>query len=151
MKKLLFALIVLLSFISCSTPPTTTPIYYVIESDNPDNGISIELLGTEISDYWMNVHARVEDNFSKSKGIAGLKIRIVNNTSSVAKIKWDSSSINGSTVFVDGMRYEDHGRVPPLSVIAPNEGIIKDVSSSKQLYSEYDTTSKKDAWKMHAL
>jgi len=71
-------------------------------------------------------------------GLGGLVIRINNNTSGIIRISWEKSSVNyagnSGGVFLDGMKYIDSGKAPPVTVIAPNSSVAKTVFSSLQPY-----------------
>lgn len=67
-----------------------------------------------------------------------LIVSIVNNTSNVIEIDWNSSSLSNSSLFMDGQKYSNAGKMVPSTPIPPKGEIIKDISRAQDVwFSEY--------------
>lgn len=113
MKKIILLCVSILLFVSgCSTAtPTHRDEFTAIPiKDSP----------------WVAV--KIEKNYE------GVSLKLENKTEEVLEIDWNSSSLDGSNLFLDGQKYIDAGKMIPNQAIAPFASIQRSVYKANSVY-----------------
>lgn len=102
------------------------------------NDFNIEIT-SEVSSFNVSVQVLAvnwKSSLLLSEGIQSVFLQVKNSSNGVARIIWDKSSINynGSSYafFLDGMKYIDAGKAPPITVIPKGGSIERLIYSSEQ-------------------
>lgn len=86
-----------------------------------------EFTATKIKDSnWININ--IESAYK------GISVSLENKVEDVIEIDWNSSSLDGSNLFMDGQKYIDAGKQVPIQVIAPYSTIRRSLYKANTVY-----------------
>lgn len=130
MKKLISSITFIVLLISCQIEPAVkiSDFNSSVQTEKEGTGIEVKVLDIE----W-------QTPLMEPAGIRDILLEIKNNGNSIARINWEKSSMNyynnSYGIFLDGMKYSDAGKAPPITVI-PKGGMIsrRTYSSSQPRY-----------------
>lgn len=135
MKKIIAVFPIIALLLSCQVTPAVkmTDFSSSVQSEKVGTGVEIKVLDIE----W-------QSPLFEPAGIRDVLIEIKNSSPSMARINWGKSSMNYSDssygIFLEGMKYLDAGKNPPMTII-PKGGMI-----SRRVYSSSQPRFYSGAW-----
>jgi len=128
MKKFLAIVPFVVLLIACQSNPAlkTTNFVSSVEAEKEGTGIEIRVLDVE----W-------QTPLFEPAGIRDILIEIKNSGSSIARVNWAKSSLNYNNssygIFLEGMKFMDAGKEPPVTVLPKGGSISRRVYSASRV------------------